>query len=56
MMSIHDQAGGRKYLTEDERRRFLVAADAIRARCARLSKLAWTGCRISVELALITER
>lgn len=37
MMSSHDQAGGRKYLTEDERRRFLAAADAaprdVRAFC-----------------------
>jgi len=37
MMSIHDRAGGRRYLTEDECRRFLVAADAapreVRASC-----------------------
>ena len=57
MMSIHDQAGGRKYLTEDERRRFLAAADAapryVRVFC---HTLAWTGCRISEALALTAER
>jgi len=57
MMSIHDRAGGRKYLTDDERRRFLAAADAaprdVRAFC---HTLAWTGCRISEALALTGER
>lgn len=40
MMSIHDQTGGRKYLTDEERRRFLAAADAaprdVRAFCHTL--------------------
>lgn len=57
MMSIHDVAGGRKYLTEQERRRFLEAADQapreVRAFC---HTLAWTGCRISEALALTAER
>jgi integrase len=57
MMSIHDRAGGRKYLTEAERRRFLAAADAaprdVRAFC---HTLAWTGCRVSEALALTADR
>lgn len=57
MMSIHDAAGGRKYLTADERGRFLTAADAaprdVRTFC---HTLAWTGCRISEALALTAAR
>ncbi len=57
MMSIHDQAGARKYLTDDERRRFLAAADAapreVRAFC---HTLVWTGCRVSEALALTADR
>jgi integrase len=57
MMSIHDQAGARKYLTREEHTRFLRAADQaprdVRAFC---HTLAWTGCRISEALALTGER
>lgn len=57
MMSLHDQDGGRKYLTGEEHKRFLLAADAaprdVRAFC---HALAWTGCRISEALALTAER
>ena len=57
MMSIHDPVGARKYLTDDERRRFLAAADAapreVRAFC---HTLAWTGCRVSEALALTADR
>ena len=57
MMSLHDQAGGRKYLTREEHARFLQAADQaprdVRAFC---HTLAWTGCRISEALALTAER
>ncbi len=53
MMSIHDQQGGRKYLSGAEHTRFLAAADQaprdVRAFC---HTLAWTGCRISEALAL----
>jgi integrase len=56
-MSIHDQAGGRKYLTGAEHTRFLAAADQaprdVRAFC---HTLAWTGCRLSEALALTGER
>ncbi len=57
MMSLHDQAGGRKYLTRDEHTRFLLAADQaprdVRAFCHTLG---WSGCRISEALALTGER
>ena len=57
MMSIFDQAGGRKYLTAEERTRFLAAADQaprdVRAFCHTLG---WSGCRISEALALTGER
>ena len=57
MMSIHDSAGGRKYLTGAEHTRFLAAADLaprdVRAFC---HTLAWSGCRISEALALTGER
>ena len=57
MMSIHDRAGGRKYLTGVEHGHFLAAADLaprdVRAFC---HTLAWTGCRISEALALTAER
>ncbi len=52
--SLYTQAGQRKYLTADERRRFLEAA----GRCERPElgtlclTLAYTGCRISEALAL----
>jgi len=57
MMSIHDQAGGRKYLTGAEHARFLQAVDLaprdVRAFC---HTLAWTGCWVSEALALTGER
>ncbi len=50
---VHDQAGRRKYLSADERARFLRAADrlapAARALC---HVLAVAGCRVSEALAL----
>jgi integrase len=50
---MHDGAGRRKYLNEDERTRFLVAADRlapeIRALCY---VLLYAGCRVSEALAL----
>lgn len=49
----HDATGRRKYVTEDERRRFLAVADRLapgwRALCY---VLAYTGCRISEALDL----
>ena len=57
MMSLHDQQGGRKYLTREEHIRFLLAADRaprdVRAFCHTLG---WSGCRISEALALTAER
>lgn len=57
MMSIHDRAGGRKYLTAAEHARFLAAADLtrrdVRAFC---HTLAWSGCRVSEALATTAER
>ncbi len=51
------QAGERKYLTADERNRFLRAADAhpraVRTLCA---VLAFSGCRLSEALALTADR
>jgi integrase/recombinase XerD len=52
--SLHTATGQRKYLTPDERRRFLAAAEAcpraeVRSLCLTL---AYTGCRISEALAL----
>jgi len=57
MTGLRDAAGGRKYLTAEERTRFLAAADAapreVRAFC---HTLAWSGCRVSEALALTAER
>jgi integrase len=51
--SLHTPSGARKYLTADERGRFVAAANsappALRSFCLTL---AWTGCRISEALAL----
>ena len=56
-MSLHDATGARKYVSTDERRRFLAAADRapreVRALC---HTLAWSGCRISEALQLTAER
>ena len=54
---LYDPEGNRKYLTEDERRAFLAAADRapreVRTFCYMLH---YTGCRISEALALTTDR
>ena len=56
-MQLHDGAGRRKYLTADERRAFLAAAEKaprqVRTFCL---VLAFTGCRISEALALSARR
>src|SRR5919202_5629435 len=56
-MRLHDAAGRRLYLTEDERRAFLAAAAKapreVRSFCFVLHA---TGCRISEALALTAER
>jgi integrase len=50
---IHDAAGRRKYLSSDERTRFLRAADSLSPRRRALCHvLAYAGCRISEALAL----
>jgi len=50
---IHDAAGRRKYLSTDERTRFLCAADTLSPRRRALCHvLAYAGCRISEALAL----
>lgn len=55
--SLHTPAGQRKYLTADERTRFLSAAEAAPPKVHTLClTLAWTGCRISEALALTPER
>lgn len=53
-LTLYTPAGQRKYLTEDERRRFMLAAAASdRAEVATLcATVALTGCRISEALAL----
>lgn len=53
-LSLYSPAGRRKYLTPDERRRFIAAANAcprpeVRTLCLTL---AYTGCRISEALTL----
>jgi integrase len=50
---IHDTAGRRKYLSTDERTRFLQAADSLTPRGRALCNLlAYAGCRVSEALAL----
>jgi len=50
---IHDAAGRRKYLSTDERTRFLRAADSLTPRRRALCNLlAYAGCRVSEALAL----
>jgi integrase/recombinase XerD len=50
---IHDAAGRRKYLSSDERTRFLRTADSLSPRSRALCHvLAYAGCRISEGLAL----
>lgn len=52
--SLYSVSGQRKYLTEDERARFITAAERCPRACVRTLclTLAWTGCRISEALAL----
>lgn len=51
--SLYTPSGQRKYLTANERERFLEAAEASPPRLRTLClTLAWTGCRISEALAL----
>ncbi|MFP4146599.1 MAG: tyrosine-type recombinase/integrase [Halorhodospira sp.] len=55
--ALHDQTGKRKYLTAEERRRFLEAAEAADRETRTLClTLAYTGCRLSEALALTAER
>lgn len=50
---VYDPAGRRKYLTAEERRRFLATADSLPPQTKALCfVLAFTGCRISEALSL----
>jgi integrase len=50
---VHDAAGRRKYLSSDDRSRFLRAADSLSVRSRSLCHvLAYAGCRVSEALAL----
>lgn len=54
---IYDPAGRRKYLTIEERRRFLVEADRLRSEVRALCYvLAYSGCRISEALSLTAQQ
>jgi integrase/recombinase XerD len=56
-MQLHDGAGRRKYLTGDERRAFLAAAEKAPRQVRTLCLvLAFTGCRISEALELSARR
>ena len=56
-MQLHDAEGHRKYMTADERARFLVAAkQAPREKRTFCLVLAYTGCRVSEALALTADR
>ena len=56
-MSLYDETGARKYLTESERKAFLAAAERadrqVRTLCMTL---AFAGCRLSEALALTADR
>lgn len=53
---VCDERGRRKYLTEEERQRFLAAAEhAPPGVCALCYVLTYTGCRISEALALTAD-
>lgn len=57
VMRLHDTAGHRKYMTADERARFLAAAEqAPRETRTFCLTLCYTGCRISEALALTADR
>lgn len=54
---VHDETGRRKYLSTDERNRFLAAAAALApAMQALCHVLAYAGCRVSEALALTTHQ
>lgn len=54
---LYDCQGRRKYLTEEEGRRFLIAAQRLRPTDSSLCLvLYWSGCRISEALELTPER
>ena len=56
-MQLHDAEGHRKYMTADERARFLAAAEqAPRETRTFCLVLAYTGCRLSEALALTADR
>jgi integrase len=56
-LGLYDAQGQRKYLTADERARFLTAAEqAPRETRTLCLVLAYTGCRISEALALTADR
>jgi len=56
-LGLYDAQGRRKYLTKDERERFLAAAErAERETRTFCYVLAYTGCRISEALALTADR
>lgn len=56
-MPLFDAAGRRKYLTAEERGRFLAAAEAAPRESRTLCLvLAYSGCRLSEALALTAER
>ena len=56
-MQLHDAEGHRKYMTADERARFLAAAEqAPRETRTFCLTLCYTGCRISEALALTADR
>ena len=56
-MRLHDGAGRRKYLTDEERRAFLAAAEKAPRQVRTLCLvLAYTGCRISEALELTPRR
>ena len=56
-MQLHDGAGRRKYLTDEERRAFLRSAEKAPRQVRTLCLvLAYTGCRITEALELLPRR
>lgn len=52
-MSLHGASGGRKYLNNSERRRFLLAIESMPAKVRLFCQfLVWSGCRLSEALAI----
>lgn len=57
IFQLHDNSGGRKYLTIDERDRFLTSAKSAERKVRTFCFcLAFTGCRISEALELTADR